>query len=82
MPSERIKRLRASVEMLTHCAIIQPDHWSEPLDLARTRLRRALDAETVGDFHRDVFAARTRHQLASETHVIVGDDPPELRRAS
>lgn len=81
MPSERVNRLRTSVEMLTRCAKVDPDHWNEPLDLARARLRRALDAAPVGDFHRDVFAARVRHQLVCETHVIVGDDPPELRRA-
>lgn len=33
------------------------------------------------DFHRDVFASRLRHELAQETHVIVGDHPPEPRVA-
>lgn len=29
------------------------------------------------NFHRDVVAARTRHAILRETHVVVGDHAPE-----
>lgn len=50
-----------------------------------TRDRRVLDEAhaqhtDLGLDHRAVFAARLRHELTRETHVVVGDHDPEPRR--
>lgn len=49
--------------------------------------RRVLDEARVqltdlGLDHREVFSARLRHELTRETHVVVGDHPPEPRRSA
>lgn len=46
--------------------------------------RRVLDEARaqhtdLGLDHREIFSARLRHELAQETHVVVGDHPPEPR---
>lgn len=83
--NERVKRLRESVARLTPLAAHDPQQWQFMLDIATTRLHHAINEarakapSTVGDFHRDVFAGRLRHEIMQETHVIVGDHPPEPR---
>jgi hypothetical protein len=39
--------------------------------------RTPIYRPAMKDFHRDVFGARVREAILSETHVIVGDHTPE-----
>lgn len=82
MSIERVRRMRAVVDQLAPLARRDPDHWGEALDLAQDRLRRAISTTYTKTFWHDVATARSRHLSLHKTHVIVGDDPPELRRAS
>lgn len=48
--------------------------------------RRVLDEARaqhtdLGLDHQEIFSVRLRHELAQETHVVVGDHPPELKTA-
>lgn len=49
--------------------------------IERRRARVALTAANgLGSYRRSVVASRISHQLTRETHVVVGDHDPEVRR--
>lgn len=80
----RLKRLHERVER--YVALITFNKRQGDYKTAAEFTTQLLEAQDeiarldpMGTFHRDVFSARTRHALASETHVIVGDHEPEPR---
>lgn len=60
---------------------IQKHLGDEAADKIAAEARRQRQA-LLGPDPREVFAARLRHDLTKETHVVVGDHPPERLRPS